>query len=191
MEPAPGEITSLLRLWSDGDRGALDVLTPLVYRELHKIASRHLRREHEQPTLQPTALINEAYLRMVDQSVHCNSRAHFFGIAARLMRQILVDCARRRNAAQRGGGAVHVPLDAGQLTSPPNNPTWILELDRALNRLDALDPRKARAVELRHFAGMTLEETASALSVSLATVKRDLLMAETWLKTELHQQMAG
>ncbi len=191
MEAPPGEITRLLQLWSDGDRGALDVLTPLVYRELHRIASSHLRRERNQASLQPTALIHEAYLRMVDQSVQFNSRAHFFGIAARLMRQILVDCARKRNAAHRGGGAIHVPLDAEQLPHPATNSNWILELDRALDKLSALDPRKARAVELRHFAGMSLEETSGALGISLATVKRDLLMAETWLKSELNQELPG
>ncbi len=184
MDSSPGEVTRLLQRWSGGDRDALGVLTPLVYRELHKIAANHLRRERNQATLQPTALINEAYIRMVDQSARFNSRAHFFGVAARLMRQILVDCARRKNAAQRGAGAAHVPLDEAVVYSD-DNASWILRLDSALEKLAELDSRKARAVELRHFAGMSLEETAEALGISLATVKRDLLMAETWLKQEI------
>ena len=159
MDNQPGEVTLLLQRWSGGDRQALDALTPLVYRELHKIAASHLRRERNQATLQTTALIHEAYIRMVDQSVQFNSRTHFFGIAARLMRQILVDCARRKNAAQRGGGAAHVPLDAAIVYSQ-DNAGWILRLDAALEKL-------------------------GALGVSLATVKRDLLMAETWLKREI------
>lgn len=174
----------MLQRWSGGDREALDKLTPLVYRELHRIAASHLRRERNQATLQPTALIHEAFIRMVDQSVECHNRAQFFGIAARLMRQILVDCARRKSAGRRGGGAMHVPLD-GEVVYCEDNAQWILRFDAALEKLEGLDGRKARAVELRHFAGMSLEETSGALGVSLATVKRDLLMAETWLKQEI------
>ena len=184
MDTSPGEVTCLLERWSQGDRRALDQLTPLVYAELHKIASSYLRRESRQATLQPTALIHEAWMRMVDQSVQFNSRVHFYGIASRLMRQVLVDLARRRGAQRRGGGAPVVPLD-GEVVYSDDNAGWILRFDAALEKLGEMDGRKARAVELRHFAGLSLEETSEALGVSLATTKRDLLMAETWIKQEI------
>jgi RNA polymerase sigma factor (TIGR02999 family) len=180
-------ITQLLSAWSAGDRTALDDLTPQVHRELHALARRYLGRDRGNWTLQPTALINEAYLRLIDQSqpVQWEGRSHFFGIAAHLMRNILVDYARSRRAAKRGGDAVHVTLTPTVALSTDSHPPDMLDLDDALNRLAQVDERKARLIELRYFGGMTREEIACASGLTLATVKRDLRLAEAWLRRDL------
>jgi RNA polymerase sigma factor (TIGR02999 family) len=179
------DVTQLLVGWSRGDRSSLDALTPLVYRELHRLAAGHLRREQPGHTLQPTALIHEAYMRMVDQTLpDFNSRSHFFGIATHYMRQILVDHARARRAEKRGGGARPVELEEAAACSH-ESPEDLLALDQALSGLAALDERKARIVELRYFGGLTPPETAELLDISLSTVSRELRSAEAWLKREL------
>jgi len=183
--PGPESVTRLLVDWSRGDREALDALTPLVYRELHRLAQGHLRRERPGHTLQPTALIHEAYLRMVDQELpEFNSRAHFFGVATQYMRQILVDHARGRQAKKRGSGQRAVPLEEAAAYSD-EHPEELLALDAALEALARLDERKARIVELRHFGGLTPPETAELLGISLSTVGRELRSAEAWLKREM------
>jgi RNA polymerase sigma factor (TIGR02999 family) len=180
-------ITQLLRDWSAGDSAALDQLTPQVQRELHALARRYLRKERGNQTLQPTALINEVYLRLIDQSqpVQWAGRSHFFGIAAHLMRNILVDYARARRAAKRGGDAVHVTLSTAAGGSAASQAPDMIDLDDALNRLALLDQRKAKIIELRYFGGMTREEIACASGLTLSTVKRDLRLAEAWLRREL------
>ena len=184
--PSPHEVTRLLLEWGGGNRAALDELMPLVYEELRRLARRYMTGERRGHTLQTTALVNEAYLRLVDQQgVRWQSRAHFFGIAARLMRQILVDHARGRQAAKRGGGA-QVLLSVGALDRlGAREDVNLLELDEALGRLEKVDPQKTQIVELRYFGGLTIEETAEALSISPATVKRDWAMARAWLRREL------
>jgi RNA polymerase sigma factor (TIGR02999 family) len=177
------DVTRLLAQWAAGDQNALGELTPLVYRELRQLAAGYLRRERSAGTLQPTALVHEAYLRLVDQSTPgWENRSHFFGVAARLMRQILVDHARRRHAGKRAG--LNVPLEQavsfGEMQSP-----HLLALDAGLNALEKFDARKCQAVELRYFGGLSLEEIASALQVSEVTVRRDLRMAEAWLHKEM------
>lgn len=186
----PGQVTELLLAWSDGDRSAYERLVPLVYRELHEMAQRHLRRERSDHTLQPTALVNEAYLRLVDQSAaRWRNRSQFLGVAAQAMRRILVDHARGRAAQKRGGDAVRTALgepegDAtaldGLVATAPRD-VELIDLDDALRALGALDPTLVRVVELRHFAGLTIEEAAEALGVSPATVKRDWVTARAWL----------
>jgi RNA polymerase sigma-70 factor, ECF subfamily len=175
-------ITRLLMDWTgNGNAQALEELTPIVYGELRKLALSYLRRERSDHTLQPTALIHEAYLRLVDQNVpQWRSRSHFFGVAAQLMRQILVDHARARSAAKRGGGHHKLSLDAGVQYSD-DRPEELVALDDALTDLAKLDPRKAKVVELRYFGGLSVEETAEALGVSVATVGRELRFAEAWL----------
>jgi RNA polymerase sigma factor (TIGR02999 family) len=184
----PASITRLLNDWSSGSETALNALTPHVYRELHVLAQACLRRSRPNQTLQPTALINEAYLRLIDQSqpVRLENRAHFFGIAARLMRQVLVDHTRSHYAAKRGGGANAVTLDDAVALS--HKAPDILEIDDALHRLAEFDARKATIVEMRYFGGMTREEIATALNVSPGTVKRDLRLAEAWLRSYLQGQ---
>lgn len=178
-------ITFWLHRWSGGDAAALARLTPLVYDELRRLAGACMAREGAQATLQPTALLHEAYLRLNRQPVAgVNDRRHFFAIAARQMRQVLVDFSRRRLAGKRGGGHLHVTLDA-RLAPPAASSSFLLDLDRALNRLAAEDERKVRAIELRHFAGLDMAEIAETLEVSTATVKRDLAFAEAWLRREL------
>jgi len=178
-------ITRLLKEWSDGDRRALDRLTPLVYEELRHQAARYLRRERPGHTLQTTALINEAYLRLIDaKDVHWQSRAHFFAIAANLMRRILVDHARRRDADKRGGSQVRVQFDEA-LAVADETDVDLLAIDEALDRLAAIDPQQARVVELRFFSGLSVEETAAALGVSAKTVKRDWSVARAWLRREI------
>jgi len=188
MEPAgSAPVTELLLRWKAGDREGLDQAVPLVDHELRRIAHRAMRGEREGHTLQTTALVNEAYLRLVDQSrVNWQNRAHFLGIAAALMRQILVDHARRVCRAKRGGGVRHLPLDEGLAYSPAMSES-VLMLDEALTRLAAFDPRKARVVELRYFAGMSVEEAAEALSVHPNTVIHDWGLAKAWLKRELER----
>lgn len=183
--PLPNDVTRLLRAWGDGNKEALDRLAPLVYRELHRIARRLMAGERENHTLQATALVNEAYLRLVDaDQANWQDRAHFFAICARAMRQILVDHARSRGSVKRGGGEVRVELEerAAASSSPEVD---LLELDEALKRLAALDPRKSRVVELHFFGGLSLEETAEALKVSTKTVQRDWDLARGWLYREL------
>ena len=185
---AAPDVTALLLAWGAGDRAALDALVPAVYAELHAAAERALRREAAGHTLQPTALVHEAYLRLVDQArVRVGSRAEFFGVAARVMRQVLVDHARTRGAAKRGAGAVAVTLgDAAPAADGPAAPALeVLAVHEALDRLAALDPDLARLVELRYFAGLTIEEAAAALGVSPATAKREWATARVWLRREL------
>lgn len=185
-----GTLTELLRRWSGGDPGALDALVPLVDAEMRRIASQRLRRERANPTLdRTTALVNETYTRLLrQQPVSWQGRAHFLGIAARIMRQILVDHARRQGAQKRGEGARPVPLSE-EFPSPGRPDRFemveVVALHEALDRLGALDPRQARVVELRFFGGLTIEETAEVLDVSLDTVKRDWRNARMWLRREL------
>jgi RNA polymerase sigma factor (TIGR02999 family) len=186
MEPSSRDITRMLLDWSNGDRQALDRLIPVVYTELRRQAARHLRRECPGHTLQTTDLIHEAYLRLIDQkNVRWQNRAHFFAIAARLMRRILVDQARRRNRAKRGGSAVALPLEEGLAVEAEEPDADLLALDEALTRLAALDVRQSQIVELRCFSGLSNEETAAVLRVSLTTVKDDLNLAKAWLRHEI------
>ena len=179
------EITALLDEWTRGNVRALDQLLPLVYQELRAIAKRQLRREREGHTLQPTALVHEAYLRLVDQrQVDWRSRAHFFGVAAQVMRRILVDDARRHRAAKRGDGAQRVSIDHA-LETPGRDEIPVLALDDALARLDSVDHGLARILELRAFGGLTLEEAAHVLNVSPSTAKREWRTAKAWLAREL------
>jgi len=176
-----GDITHLLSRWADGDKAALDVLMPVVYSELRKIADAYLRRERGSHTLQPTALVHEAWLRLVQQdNPHFDQRKQFYGLAAQVMRRILVDHARARCADKRGGGAAHVEVPEN-LTSPRAPTDDLLALDQALDQLAAVSPRQARVIELRYFGGLNLEEMADLLQVSQATVSRDQRAAEAWL----------
>jgi len=179
------QVTQLLVEWSHGDQAALDQLIPLVNDELRRLASRYLRREHPGHMLQTSALVNEAYLRLIDQAqVEWQNRAHFFGIAAELMRRILVDHARRHTRAKRGGGALQVSLDEAALVTR-ERAAELVALDEALMELAALDPRKSRIVELRFFGGLGLEETAAVLGVSSPTVQREWRTAKAWLHRTL------
>jgi len=185
MEPAPNEITQLLKDWSGGDQTALDKLMPLVYEELHQLAHQYMRREQAGHMLQTTALINEAYLRLVDQpQIRWENRTHFFGIAARLMRRILVDEARKRNSAKRGGKAIQVSLVDGA-TVAQEQAANVVALDDALKSLEAIDLRQSEIVELRFFGGLSIEETAEVLKVSPGTVMRDWTFARAWLRNEM------
>ena len=187
-DPLPENITQLLNQWSDGDERALDRLTPLVYEELRQQAARYLRRERPGHTMQTTALINEAYLRLIDaKEVRWQGRAHFFAIAANLMRRILVDHARQRNAAKRGGSPLHVTLDRIVATAKQSN-VDVLSIDEALTKLAAIDRQQAQIVELRFFSGLSVEETAAALGISPRTVKRDWSVARAWLRREIGEQ---
>ena len=173
------EVTLLLAEWAKGNQRALDELTPLVYKELRKLAASYLRRERQGHTLQPTALVHEAYLRLVDQkNPNWQNRSHFYGVAARLMRQILVDHARRKQAGKRAG--LQVPLEQA-VSFMEDRSQDLMALDSSLNALEKIDPRKCKAVELRYFGGLSMEEVAQALEVSAVTVRRDLRMAEAWL----------
>jgi RNA polymerase sigma factor (TIGR02999 family) len=184
--PSPREhVTQLLIDWGNGDKEALDKLTPIVYSELHKLAESYLRRERNAATLQPTALVHEAYIRLVAQNLpDWQSRAHFFGVAAQLMRQILVDNARRHRSEKRGGGAAKVPLTEA-LSFTPERSSDVIALDDALKSLAAVDERKCKVIELRFFGGLSVEETAQALGISVATVGREQRMAEAWLHREM------
>ena len=178
------EVTRLLGSWSRGDPEAREALMPLVYAELRRLAASYLRRERTDHTLQPTALVHEAYLRLVEQkSVQWQDKSHFFAITAQLMRRILVDHARGHLADKRGSGAPKVPLTEAIVMSQ-ERPAELLALDESLSRLAALDAQQARVVELRVFAGLTVEETAEVLGISSATVKRDWRMAKAWLLQE-------
>lgn len=179
------EITQLLINYSQGDEAALKDLFPLVYRELRRLAASYLRRESKAETIQPTALVHEAYFKLIDQSrVEWKNRSHFFGIAAQMMRRILIDHARARLAEKRGGEATKVSFDEA-LHWMPQDPDHLLALNTALEKLEALDPRKAKVVELRFFAGLSIEETAEALESSLATTKRDWAFAKAFLAKAL------
>ncbi len=179
------DVTELLMAWGNGDQDALSRLMPLVYDELHRLAEGYMRREHAGHTLQTTALLNEAYIKLVDSSrVRWQNRAHFFAVAAQLMRRILVDFARNRRYQKRGGDWRQVTLGEG-LGVVTNVDSDLVALDEALQELAKLDPRKARVVELRFFGGLSLEETAEALQISTDTVGRDWRAAKAWLKREL------
>lgn len=184
--PAPTDVTALLIEWSQGDRAALERLLPLIYDECRRIASRQLRREHRQHTLDPTALVHEAYLRLADQRrATWENRAQFYGVVARVMRRILVDYARARAARKRGGGAVLVSLEAAADESGDASVADIVAIDEALERLGAQDPDQVRIIELRFFAGLSVEETASVLNRSPRTIKREWRLAKAWLYREL------
>ena len=185
---ASAQVTDLLHAWGAGDEAALHQLVPLVEAELRRLAGAYMARERPGHTLQPTALVNEAFLRLVDaQGVPWQGRAHFVGIAARVMRRVLVDHARARGYEKRGGGAQAVPLEATILVSRAPD-VALLDLDRALDGLAEVDDRKAKVVEMRFFGGMTVEETADALGVSIDTIKRDWRLAKLWLLSTLKDQ---
>jgi len=177
-------VTALLRAWGKGDEGARDQLLPLIYGELRRRAALHLRRERRGHSLQPTALVHEAYLRLVDQQVTWQNRAHFFGLASEMMRRILVDHARTRKRGKRDGAWTRVELDEAVAIEEQRD-VDLVSLDRALQELSELDPRHGRVVELRFFGGLTLEETAEVLGASPATVKRDWSLARAWLYRRL------
>lgn len=180
------EITLLLQEWSGGKQEALDALLPLVYAELHRQASRYLRRERAGHTLQTTALIHEAYLKLIDQrGVNWQNRAHFFGIAAQAMRRILVDYARGKHRAKRGGIGEDLPLEEAALVVSEERSVDLVALDEALTRLAKFDEQQARIVELRYFSGLSIEETAEVLRISHATVKSDWNVAKAWLHHEI------
>jgi len=183
---AQQKVTALLEHWSHGDNVALAELTPLVYKELRRLAHRHMGGERPDHTLQTTALVNEAYLRLAGQTnLNWQSRAHFFAVAARAMRQILVNYAQSYQAQKRGGGAIKVELDEAAIVSPEQSRA-IVELHEALERLGTLDSRKARVVELKYFAGLNHDEIAEVMKISTVTVRRDWVFAKAWLYDELH-----
>jgi RNA polymerase sigma factor (TIGR02999 family) len=185
---SPGTVTKLLRAWSNGDEGALERLTPLVEAELRRLARGYMGRERKGHTLQPTALINEAFVRLTNaRQIPWQDRAHFLGISARLMRRVLVDHARSRAYRKRGGSVEHVTLDEALAASPAPDVN-LLALDRALETMAAVDGRKSRVIELRFFGGLSVEETAEVLHVSTDTVKRDWRLAKLWLLRELEGQ---
>jgi RNA polymerase sigma-70 factor, ECF subfamily len=184
-EAAPHEITKLLMDWAGGDSTALERLIPVVYDELHRLAHQHMRRERAGHLLQTSALINEAYLRLVDRpELNLENRAHFFGVAARLMRQILVDEARKRDSAKRGGGAIQVSL-AEATSLAQEQAANVVALDAALKSLERIDARQGEIVELRFFGGLSIDETAEVLKVSPGTVMRDWTFARAWLRNEM------
>src|SRR5262245_16817686 len=185
--PSTREITQLLVAWNQGNAAALEQLTPLVQAELHRLAKRYMAGERRGHILQTTALVNEAYLRLIDwRNVEWQNRAHFFGLAAQLMRRILVDFARAYQSEKRGGGEIRVSLSEAANVPTERRP-HLVALDDALQSLEKLDRRQARVVELRFFAGLSMEETAEALKVSLSTVRRDWSLAEAWLYRELNK----
>ena len=187
MVSTPGPVTPLLVAWTNGNRAALEALIPAVYPELRRIAGRYLRRERAGHTLQPTALVHEAYVKLIDQDrAQWHNRAQFFGVAAQLMRRILVDHAREHKAAKRGGGARPVTLVDAMAASPVRG-VDVLALDEALARLTALYPEQGRLVELRYFGGLTIEETSEVLGQSPATVKRQWAVARAWLLANLNE----
>jgi len=183
--PRPGEITRLLAEWSGGNQAALDHLVPIVYDELRRLASNYMRRERPEHLLQTTALVNEAYLRLMDrQHVSCQTRTQFFAVAAQVMRRVLVDYARGRDRAKRGEGVAPLSLDDVAVLSD-DRAEELLAINSALEGLTAFDPRKGRVFELRYFGGMTVEEAAEVLSVSPVTIARDWRMAKIWLRREI------
>lgn len=188
MTPSLSNVTQMLHDWSNGDREAIDKLIPVVYRELRRQAVRYLRRERPGHTLQPTALIHEAYLRLIDQrSVQWQNRAHFFAISAQLMRRILVNHARDRQAAKRGGSDIKLPLEEAMIASEGKE-VDLVALDEALERLATIDPQQSRVVELKFFSGLSVEETAEVLGVSPRTDKRDWNVAKAWLRREIGER---
>lgn len=184
-EREQSHITQLLLDWSEGDKAALEQVAPLVYGELHRLAHHYMNHERAGHTLQTSALVNEAFMRLVDQrNVKWNNRAHFFGIAAQMMRRILVDHARSHLYAKRGAGAVHVSLDQVGLAS--NEPAAeVTALDEALSKLESIDPQQGRVVELRFFGGLTIKETAEVMKISVDMVKREWSTAKAWLYREM------
>jgi len=184
MPPDQKLVTQLLQQWGSGNKAALDELMPVVYEQLRKLAGRCLRAERPDHTLRATALVNEAYLRLVDADVAWQDRVHFFAVSARLLRRILVDHAKAHNRDKRGGGAEKISLDEAVLVGPQAT-GGILELDEALQRLATHDQRKSELIELLFFGGLTYDETAAALDISPATVHRELKMAKAWLHREL------
>lgn len=186
--PISQEITQLLLAWGNGDQTALDQLMPLVHSELHKLAKRYMNRQRPGHTLQTTALVNEAYLRLIDSSrVQWQNRAHFFAISAQLMRRILVDFARARRNLKRGGGAQQITFDEAMEVSYERG-AELIALDDAMKTLAKLNPRQSQVVELRHFGGLSEEETAEVLKLSTRTVRRDWNLARTWLYRELNRK---
>jgi RNA polymerase sigma-70 factor (ECF subfamily) len=185
-EPDNPDITRILRNWSGGDRAAFDALMPLVYEELHRQASRFLRRENHDHTLQTTALIHEAYIKLIDQrNTDWQNRSHFFAIASQAMRRILVDHARTKHRDKRGGHDRKLPLDEAMAVIDDERSVDLIALDEALTRLEAIDPQQSQVVELRYFSGMSLEDTADVLKISRSTAARDWAMAKAWLHREL------
>jgi RNA polymerase sigma-70 factor (ECF subfamily) len=185
--PSQHEVTGLLNDWTNGDQEALNRLMPLVYDELRRLASRHLRHERIGHTLQTTALVHEAYLKLVDQkNANCQNRVQFFAAAATVMRHILVDYARSRKAVRRGGDYCRLSLDEALISAEENDPD-LLALDEALNELTAIDPQQSRVVELRVFGGLTVDDTAEALGISPRTVKREWSMAKAWLHRQIRK----
>ena len=188
MVESPTErITQLLSDWSKGDQQALNALAPLVYKELHQLARSYMRRERADHTLQATALVNEAYMRLVDQRAEWQSRAHFFGIAAQMMRRILVDHAKEQRAAKRGSGAAKVTFEES-LVAGKEPPVNLVALNDALEELAKIDPERSRIVELRYFGGLSNEESAEVLNISTATVQRQWAGARAWLYHELSRE---
>jgi RNA polymerase sigma factor (TIGR02999 family) len=185
MSPVSRDVTALLHAWADGDERAMDQLAPLVEAELRRLARGLMRRERYGHTLQPTALVNEAFVRLMDaRNVRCNDRAHFIGLAANLMRRVLVDHARARAYQKRGGDVERVALTEDVAVAPDHSLN-VIAVDRALESLAAVDPRKARVVELRFFGGLSVDETAEVLHMSADTIKRDWRLAKEWLAREL------
>jgi RNA polymerase sigma factor (TIGR02999 family) len=189
--PGSEEVTRLLIEWKRGNQAAVDLLVPLVYDEMRRLAESYLRDERSAATLQPTALVHEAYLRLVGQNLpDWESRSHFFGVAAHLMRQILVDHARRQKSGKRGGGVAKASLDEA-LSFAPERSSEIVALNDALDSLAKVDERKCRVLELRFFGGFSVEETAQALGISVATIGREQRLAEAWLHRELNSKDRG
>jgi len=185
-------VTQLLIAWGDGQRDALDQLVPLVYDDLRRLAAGYMGREMPGHSLQPTALVHEAYVRLVDQRrVQWRNRAHFFGVAASMMRRILVDYARKRRADKRGGAAERVTLTSDIAAAPEPNDLDVLTLHESLERLAAFDPQQERIVELRYFGGLTIEETAEVVGVSTATVTREWTIAKAWLRADMSAVKSG
>jgi RNA polymerase sigma factor (TIGR02999 family) len=187
-DPSPKTVTELLVMWTDGDQAVASSLFPLVYQELRRLARSYMRRERPGHTLQTTGLIHEAYLRLVDQKAPWKSRAHFFGIAAQMMRRVLVDHAKNRQTTKRGAGAQQVTLDTAMVISK-EPPIDLVALDQALSRLEEIDPQRGRIVELRFFGGLSNEESSEVLGISTATVQRQWAGARAWLYQELSRQL--
>jgi RNA polymerase sigma-70 factor (ECF subfamily) len=191
MQTSEDDITGLLVSWRAGNRAALDALLPLIQRELNQIARRHLGRERQNHSMQPSSLVQEAFLRLLPgRDVQWQNRAHFFAIASKVMRHVLVDHARQRSRAKRGGAAVHIPVDVAVLLSP-EQVEEVVAIDLALQRLAAVDERKSQVLEMRFFGGLSVEETAEALGVAPNTVTRDWNFARAWLRRELGQEDAA
>ena len=184
QQPRTSELTDLLVMWSNGDKAALNRLIPQVERELHRIAHCHMAREEGTHTLQATALVNEAYLKLINQNVRWQNRAHFFGVASQIMRRVLLDHARAQLRVKRGGGAQHVPLTEVLLVADDRS-AELIALDQALNRLAEIDAQKSRIVEMRYFGGLSTEEIAEVLKVAPCTVARHWAMAKAWLRREI------